>query len=117
MEINEMTESKVLRENKVLKVDLLNNFSDIEEIETDEEIELIVKALSSKTRRNILQEIQSEPMDVSNLAARLKMTEANISAQVKKLQEAGLIDCDYSAGKHGVRKLSKIKFNQLLLRF
>jgi len=111
MEINELTESKVL------KVGLLNNFSDLIEIDTDKEIELIVKALSSKTRRSILQEIQSGPMDVSNLAANLKMTEANISAQVKKLEKAGLIDCDYSSGKHGVRKLSKIKYNQILLQF
>ncbi|TXT62295.1 MAG: Helix-turn-helix domain protein [Promethearchaeota archaeon] len=74
-----------------------------------------MKALSSKTRRSILQEIQVRPMDVSDLAAQLEMTEANISAQIKKLEEAGLIECDYSSGKHGVRKISRIKYNQVLI--
>ncbi len=111
MEINEMTESDIL------KVNLLDNLTNLTIVESDEEIELILKALSSKTRRNILKQIQSEPMDVSKIAADLKMTEANISAQIKKLEEANLIICDYNSGKHGVRKISQIKFNQLLLKF
>jgi len=111
MEINELTESEVL------EVGLLENNADLMVIDSDEHIELIVKALSSKTRRNILQSIQTGPMDVSDIAAKLEMTEANISAQIKKLEEAQLISCDYSSGKHGVRKISKIKYNQLLLQF
>ncbi|MBY9017671.1 MAG: helix-turn-helix domain-containing protein [Candidatus Lokiarchaeota archaeon] len=88
-------------------------------VDSDDEIELIVKALSSKTRRKILQQIQTSEvdLDVSNLASKLEMTEANISAQIKKLKEAGLIECFYCSGQHGVRKVSKLKFNQLLIRF
>jgi len=56
-------------------------------------------------------------MDVSNIAASLDMTEANISAQIKKLEEAGLIKCDYASGDHGVRKISRLRFNQLLIKF
>jgi predicted transcriptional regulator len=111
MEINELTESEIL------EVGLLENNADLLVIESDEHIELIVKALSSKTRRQILQCIRAGPMDVSNIAAALDMTEANISAQIKKLEKAQLISCDYSSGKHGVRKISKIKYNQLLLQF
>ena len=69
-------------------------------IESDDQIEKIVKALSSRTRRRILQYIQ-----------------ANISAQIKKLEEAGLITCNYSSGAHGVRKLSKLRFNRLIIKF
>lgn len=86
-------------------------------IESDDQIEKIVKALSSKTRRKILHYIQEEPMDVSDIASKLQMTEANISAQIKKLEEAGLITCDYSSGAHGVRKLSKLRFNRLTISF
>jgi predicted transcriptional regulator len=86
-------------------------------IESDEQIEKIVKALSSRTRRKILHHIQEEPMDVSDIASSLQMTEANISAQIKKLEEAGLIICDYTSGAHGVRKLSKLKFNRLTINF
>jgi predicted transcriptional regulator len=97
--------------------------NDVEEeiivIDADDMIELIVKALSSKTRREILHHIQNEDngMDVSNIANKLKMTEANISAQIKKLEEANLVDCNYCSGQHGVRKISKLKYNQILVKF
>ena len=88
-------------------------------ISSDKQIELIAKALSSKTRRQILKEIQKyeKGMDVSEIASNLGMTEANISAQIKKLIEAGLIKCDYCSGQHGVRKISKLKYNTLIIKF
>ncbi len=95
----------------------LQNKSESLSIESDDQIEKIVKALSSSTRRKILKYIQEEPMDVSDIASTLKMTEANISAQIKKLEEADLIVCDYTSGAHGVRKLSKLKFNKLTINF
>lgn len=100
----------------ILEVNLQNKSESIS-IESDEQIEKIVKALSSRTRRQILKHIQEEPMDVSNIAASLNMTEANISAQIKKLEEAGLIKCSYASGDHGVRKISSIKFNKLTIKF
>jgi predicted transcriptional regulator len=86
-------------------------------VDSDPQIENVVKALSSSTRRNILMYLRQQPADVSRIAAELEMTEANISAQVKKLEEADLIKCEYASGQHGVRKISKIKYNQLLVRF
>ena len=68
----------------ILEVNMENKSESIS-IQSDEQIERIVKALSSRTRRKILHHIQEEPMDVSNIAASLNMTEANISAQIKKL--------------------------------
>lgn len=102
----------------LIELELINeNKEVIEIIDDDKEIEDIVKALSSKTRRSILQYIRDGPKDVSNIAGNLKMTEANISAQIKKLQDAQLISCDYSSGLHGVRKISKLKATQILIRF
>jgi predicted transcriptional regulator len=89
----------------------------MEIVDDDHQIELIVKALSSKTRREILRYIRGGPKDVSNIAKTLNMTEANISAQIKKLEEADLISCDYSSGLHGVRKLSKLKASSLRISF
>ena len=86
---------------------------------SDKQIEKVAKALSSATRRLILHRIQSskEGLDVSDIAKILGMTEANISAQIKKLQEADLINCEYCSGQHGVRKISKLKFEQLVIKF
>lgn len=119
MEISEsnLPESEI---RSPIEIQLKNDFEDKSiVIEMDDMIELIVKALSSKTRRDILHYIRKETdgMDVSNIADKLDMTEANISAQIKKLEEANLIKCDYCSGQHGVRKISKIKFNQLLVKF
>jgi predicted transcriptional regulator len=100
----------------ILELNLQNETESLS-IESDDQIEKIVKALSSRTRRRILQYIQDDPMDVSDIASSLNMTEANISAQIKKLEEAGLITCDYSSGAHGVRKLSKLRFNRLVIKF
>ncbi|MHA1489150.1 MAG: ArsR/SmtB family transcription factor [Promethearchaeota archaeon] len=103
-------------ETSLLELQLLNKIDSIT-IDSDEQIELIAKALSSQTRRMILNHIQVNPQDVSSIAAKLKMTEANISAQIKKLEEAGLITCNYSSGNHGVRKISQLKYNRLIIRF
>ncbi|MFX1306329.1 MAG: ArsR/SmtB family transcription factor [Promethearchaeota archaeon] len=102
--------------NGILEVNLQNNTESVS-IDSDEQIEKIVKALSSRTRRQILHYIQEEPMDVSNIASSLDMTEANISAQIKKLEEAGLITCDYASGAHGVKKISRLKFTKLIIQF
>jgi predicted transcriptional regulator len=100
----------------ILEVHLENKAESIS-VESDDQIEKIVKALSSRTRRKILQHIREEPLDVSNIASILDMTEANISAQIKKLENAGLITCSYSSGDHGVRKISSLKFNRLVIKF
>ena len=105
-----------ISENEILAVELINKDHSIV-IESDDQIEQIVKALSSQTRRKILRQIQIEPMDVSKIAAKLEMTEANISAQIKKLEQAGLISCSYSSGDHGVRKISHLKYNRLVIKF
>ena len=107
-----------LTENDILEVNLLNGIETIT-INSDEQIEQIVKALSSQTRRNILRHIQleTEGLDVSRIASKLGMTEANISAQIKKLEKAGLIKCDYSSGQHGIRKISTLKYDKLTIAF
>ncbi len=118
---NEITDSDVneVEIEKVLELGLYDDYRNSLTNESKISIEKVVKALSSPTRRHILYQIQhsSDGMDVSNIASSLKMTEANISAQIKKLQDAGLIFCRYCSGNHGVRKISKIKFNQIIINF
>ncbi|MBN1802093.1 MAG: helix-turn-helix transcriptional regulator [Candidatus Lokiarchaeota archaeon] len=108
----EITESSGL-----LEIELKNEEEDVVTvIDNDSLIEEIAKALSSKTRRDILNFIRDEPKDVSAIASALNMTEANISAQIKKLESSSLITCDYSSGLHGVRKISKLKHKVVLLK-
>ena len=106
----ELTQSELLELNLVGKEESIT-------IDSDDKVEEIMKALSSKTRRKILRQIKNEPADVSKIASDLEMTEANISAQIKKLDNAGLIICEYSSGAHGVRKISRLRYNKLMIKF
>lgn len=104
-------------DNEIIGMELVSEDKSTNFIDSDAQVELIAKALSSKTRRQILSQIQIEPMDVSKIASALAMTEANISAQIKKLDEAGLITCDYSSGQHGVRKISRLRHEKIIISF
>jgi len=106
----ELTQSELLEVNLVGKEESIT-------IDSDDKVEEIMKALSSKTRRRILRQIKNEPADVSKIASDLEMTEANISAQIKKLDKAGLIICEYCSGAHGVRKISRLRYNKLWIKF
>jgi predicted transcriptional regulator len=116
---NEITDSDLneVEIEKVLELELYDDNHN--SFKSNVSVEKVVKALSSPTRRHILRQIQNskEGMDVSNIASSLNMTEANISAQIKKLQDAGLIFCKYCSGNHGVRKISNIKFSQIIINF
>ncbi len=104
---------------RVLEIELFDDIYSLNTNESNTSVERVVKALSSATRRKILHRIQNsnDGMDVSKIASSLNMTEANISAQIKKLQDAGLIFCKYCSGNHGVRKISKVKFDQIIINF
>jgi predicted transcriptional regulator len=79
----------------------------------DENLEKLAKALSSRTRQEILKLLMKKPMDVSKLAAVLKQTEANISAQIQILQKAGLVTSHYEPGGHGVRKICQVAYHKI----
>ena len=72
---------------------------------TDPNLTLIAKALSSKTRREIIKILNDQELDVSRISKELNQTEANVSAQIKILQKAGLVGCKYQPGGHGVLKI------------
>ncbi|MBS7287588.1 MAG: ArsR family transcriptional regulator [Candidatus Freyarchaeota archaeon] len=72
---------------------------------SNENVAKIAKALSSETRWEILRLVRDRKMDVSRIAETLNQTEANISAQIKILEKAGLIRSYYAPGQHGVKKI------------
>lgn len=81
----------------------------------DEDVPRVAKALSSSTRWRIISILRDKHMDVSRIAEALKQTEANISAQVKILEQAGLIKSHYEPGEHGVRKVCEPAVKQVII--
>ena len=80
----------------------------------DDQTLLLMKALSSKTRLEILK-ILKKKRDVCEVARELKQTEANISAQIKILEKAHLITPRYESGRHGVKKVCEINVDQIII--
>ncbi|NVM02166.1 MAG: ArsR family transcriptional regulator [Candidatus Helarchaeota archaeon] len=77
----------------------------------------IFKALASKTRWKILKLLKSDKKyDISRIAESLNQTEANISAQVKILEKAGLIISHYEPGERGVRKICEPACEKLIIK-
>jgi predicted transcriptional regulator len=81
----------------------------------------ILKALASNTRLKIVKLLRSKRntpergLDISSLAGVLGQTEANISAQCKRLERVGLIKIEYKPGGHGVRKICQVDFSVIEL--
>ena len=82
-------------------------------ITESKEVTKVAKAIASKTRWKILQLLGEKKMDVSRIAESLKQTEANVSAQVKILENAGLLESHYEPGIHGVRKVCEPSITKL----
>ncbi|MFT5708907.1 MAG: DNA-binding transcriptional ArsR family regulator [Oceanospirillaceae bacterium] len=59
---------------------------------TDDQLDLIFKALSDRTRREQLKMLYKGPISVSRLAAKFDMTLPAVSKHLKVLEKAGLID-------------------------
>jgi predicted transcriptional regulator len=80
----------------------------------DQQTLLIFKALSSKTRWNLLK-ILALKLDVCETAKKLNQTEANISAQMKILEKAHLIVPKFEVGRHGVKKVCELNLDRIVI--
>ncbi|MEM0340696.1 MAG: ArsR family transcriptional regulator [Acidilobaceae archaeon] len=96
----------------------------IVEIESDEGVTIYVKgsryiarvasALASETRTKILELLIEGPRDLDDLATELKQSKANISNQIKRLEEIGFVSSYYKAGDRGVRKLVNLRARKIV---
>ena len=92
-----------------------NKLSETLEINNDDAVLRIGRALSSGTRLKILKILLQGEKDVTRVARHLGGTEANASAQIKILKEADLLDCRYEPGQHGLKKISWTKVKRIII--
>ncbi len=81
----------------------------------DEYILRVASALASPTRLKILKLLLRTEADVGEIAELLGQSKANASAQIRRLEEAGLIQSEYKPGTRGVRKVCKAGYRRILL--
>ncbi|MEM1658744.1 MAG: metalloregulator ArsR/SmtB family transcription factor [Candidatus Jordarchaeales archaeon] len=89
--------------------------SEEELVVSDKNVTIVAKALSSETRLEILRLLRDKKMDVSRIAETLNQTEANISAQIKILEKAGLVKSYYAPGQHGVKKICEPAVRRIVI--
>jgi predicted transcriptional regulator len=85
------------------------------QVDNDDAVLRIGRALSSATRLKVLRLLLQGEKDVTRVARHLGGTEANASAQIKILSEAGLLDCRYEPGQHGLKKISKTRVKRVII--
>lgn len=81
----------------------------------DEKLLTFAAALSSPLRVNIMRELSGNSMSVKELAFKLNIPLSTASANIKILEDAGLIRTNYQAGKHGSMKLCSICFERFIV--
>ncbi|AFH42370.1 MULTISPECIES: ArsR/SmtB family transcription factor [Fervidicoccus] len=81
----------------------------------DEYIIRVTSALANSTRLFILKYIKEHESDVGEIADLIKQSKANASAQIKKLEEAGLIRTTYKPGQRGVKKITVSNVKQIVI--
>ena len=86
------------------------------EICEKQELELFCKALSAPVRLEILSMLSEERMNLQEIAAALHMTAGGVTAHIRLLERAGLIEVESLAGVKGMQKLCSVPHKQFVLR-
>ncbi len=79
----------------------------------EEYIYRVCSALASPTRIRILRELLDKETDIGQIAEIIGQSKANASTQVRRLEEAGLVESEYRPGVRGVRKVVRLNVREI----
>lgn len=75
----------------------------------------ISQALASETRTMIIDLLSKGPKTLDELSEALGQSKANISSQIRKLEEMGIIAPRYQPGERGIRKTVELRVKSIIL--
>jgi len=75
----------------------------------------VFRALDSDTRLLMLSLLSHNPMNVSELAAAMKMAHSTVSTNLKMLEDAGLLVVQYIPGTRGSQKIVAKRYDQIIV--
>ncbi|MCE4604012.1 MAG: winged helix-turn-helix domain-containing protein [Aeropyrum sp.] len=75
----------------------------------------IAQALASDTRTMIIQILASGPKTLDELSEMLGQSKANISSQIRKLEEIGIVVPKYQPGERGIKKTVELRIKSINL--
>jgi len=74
----------------------------------------VASALANETRAKIIELLVDGPKDLDFIAREIKQSKANISSQIRRLEEVGLVSSIYQPGERGIKKFVELKVNTLV---
>ncbi len=77
----------------------------------------IFKALASTTRAQILEMLGERNMNINELSQALNIAQPSVTKHIQILEDAGLVEGDYSAGVQGMQKRCRRVHDRLTLSF
>lgn len=74
----------------------------------------VAQALSNETRTRILALLAKNPEGLDTIADEIGQSKANISSQIRKLEEVGIVAPKYQPGNRGIRKLVELRVKAIV---
>ncbi len=75
----------------------------------------VARALASETRARILEVLSEGPADLDTIARAIEQSKANVSSQVRILEEAGLVRPIYMPGSRGIKKVIELQVRRIIM--
>lgn len=77
-------------------------------------IAMVANALSSETRAKILAYISQRPADLEEIARAVGQSKANISSQIRKLENVSIVRSRYAPGGRGIKKIVELNVDRVV---
>ncbi|MFW6267206.1 MAG: ArsR/SmtB family transcription factor, partial [Halanaerobium sp.] len=87
----------------------------IMELKDEDQIIEVLKALGSESRMRILEVLQNEDMNLNQISEYIDMPASSVTVNIKKLEQAGLIETEYKPGNHGSQKICSLNYDKILV--
>ncbi|MEM0365797.1 MAG: winged helix-turn-helix domain-containing protein [Acidilobaceae archaeon] len=71
-------------------------------------------ALANETRAKIIELLATGPKDLDYIAREIKQSKANISSQIRRLEEVGIVSSVYMPGERGIKKYVELRINKIV---
>ncbi len=75
----------------------------------------VSRALASDTRARIIEVLQSGPADLDTIAERVGQSKANVSSQVRILEDVGIVKPIYMPGQRGIKKIIELQVDRIFI--
>ena len=77
-------------------------------------IALVANALASETRARILEFLANRPADLEEIASAVGHTKANVSSQIRKLENVNIVKAKYLPGSRGIKKVVELNVDRII---